>query len=102
MPTFTDYAPFPTYASFIYAERCITTGTSSDDINFYLDGMHSGLFCKEGAANIPFKSARQLLKCVDDYANLFPAVIVLFSHLTYTHVGLIVCRAYIRSTIYNV
>jgi hypothetical protein len=73
-PLLPPFAPFPSKADFLIAERMVNTSASQDDINFILNMHKDPCFVNPGESNVRFKNAKQLHKCVDDAANLYPGV----------------------------
>lgn len=74
LPNLSPFAPFPSEADFRIAERVINDSASTETINFILNTHHDSCFINENGSKVCFKTARQLYKCVDDYANIHEGV----------------------------
>ncbi|KAG8841170.1 hypothetical protein FRB91_005278 [Serendipita sp. 411] len=65
------WAPYPSYADFLFASRMISTCASDNDINFFLRNMSNGVFCESGSSKLSFQNAAQLRKVTDTALKLY-------------------------------
>jgi hypothetical protein len=74
MPPLEDFAPFPSYEDFTFAEVMIKMGASNSTINLFLQHLHKGIWCEKGSSKLRFRDAAQLRSCVDEAAKVYQGV----------------------------
>ncbi|PVF94154.1 hypothetical protein CPB86DRAFT_62796 [Serendipita vermifera] len=86
LPPMEDYAPFPSYQDFLFAEMMQKIGASDTTINFFLKNMQNRTFCEQGSSRLHLPNAQELRKCVDEAAKAFEGFVAKKFDISYVTV----------------